>query len=138
MDQPAGRSEIAEAVPGRVSPSISASSNEVLDPASSELTTPEKSTQNVRTNIAATAVTVLREASVPRQISTAPPAHSPRWASIRSRRDPPKSTSRSIANDPKAANSATTSSSTTYFPSANTTGRTSAVRVALRTTARRR
>ncbi len=110
----------------------------MLAPANTELTTPEKSTAKARTNIVAAASHVDRETRVPRQIRAAPAAARVRWDSTRFRREPPKSTIRSIANEPKLENSATTGLPMTSSPTANRAGMTIAVRAARRATPRRR
>ncbi len=73
-----------------------------------------------------------RDASVPTVTSTAPVRPSAACASKRSRIGPVKSTSRSNANDPIAANVARIGLPITTSPSANSAGMTIAARVARR------
>ncbi len=82
--QPATRSGTFDSEPGSVTGRTNASSNEVDELASTELTTPEKSTKNPTTTIDAVASQMVRLASVPRQTSTAPTTTSATWACTRS------------------------------------------------------
>ena len=111
---------------------MNASSSDVVAPASTELTTPAKSTPNATSAIAIAASHAEREASVPRHTNTPPATASAACACSRSRIGPGKSTSSSIANEPKAANVANAGLPITRSPSANIAGMTSAARPARR------
>jgi hypothetical protein len=111
---------------------MKASSSDVAAPARTELTTPAKSTAKPMRPIAIAASQVLREASVPAHTRTPPASPSIACACNRSRIGPPKSTSTSVANDPNAANVASSAFPMTLSPSANMTGMTIAVRPARR------
>ena len=117
--QPATRSGIEETGPGSDTGKMKASSSEVVAPASTELTTPANRIAKPTTAIASAATTVQREASVPRQMRTAQATTSALWASTRSRIGPEKSTSSSIANEPKAAKVARIGLPITLSPMAN-------------------
>jgi hypothetical protein len=117
---------------------MNASSKEVLDPASTELTTPEKITQKPTIAIETAATQTFREASVPRQTNAPPVRASASWACRRSRNEPPKSTSSSMENEPNAANVATAGSPISLSASANIAGITTAARPARRSAARSR
>ncbi len=108
------------------------SSRAVLAPARTELTTPENSTAKATRAIESAASQADRLASVPSVTNTAPTATSRRWAWTRSRIGPPKSTSRSRAKEPNAANVANVASPITFSPNANSAGMTIAVRPARR------
>jgi hypothetical protein len=107
-------------------------SSPTVAPASTELTTPAKSTQKPTTAIAAAASQAEREASVPRQTNTAPTAANAACACSRLRIGPPNSTSSTSANEPNAAKVATVGLPITFVPSANMPGITTAARAALR------
>src|SRR5215470_13124136 len=70
--QPANRSGTADAGAASDTGKMNASSNAVVAPASTELTTPAKITQNPTTAIAAAASHAVCEASVARQTNTPP------------------------------------------------------------------
>src|SRR6185503_589046 len=72
----ASRSGIADTGPGRLTARMKARSRDVVAPASTELTTPEKSTANPTKAIVIAARAVERDTSVPRQTSRAPVAAS--------------------------------------------------------------
>jgi hypothetical protein len=111
---------------------MNASSNDVVAPASTELTTPAKSTPNATSAIATAASHAEREARVPTQTNTPPVTASATCACSRARIGPAKSTSKSIANEPNAANVANAGFPITCAPNANIAGMTSAVRPARR------
>ena len=104
IPQPARRSGIDEAGPGSVTGRMKASSSDVEAPASTELTTPAKITPKPTSAVAMAASHVVCETSVPRQTSALAASASVACACRRWRSGPPKSTSSSIANEPKAAN----------------------------------
>ena len=130
--QPASRSGIDDAGPANDTGRMNASSSATVAPASTELTTPAKSTPNPTIAIASAAVQAEREASVPMQTNAAPVAASAVCACSRERIGPPKSTSSSIANAPIAAKIDTVGLPITWEPSANSAGITSAARPARR------
>jgi hypothetical protein len=117
---------------------MNASNSDVVAPANTELATPAKSTPNPTSAIAGTASQVERDARVATHTNTAPTAASTRCAWRRSRIGPPKSTSRSMAKEPKAAKVASVGLPITFSPRANAAGITSAVRPARRSAARPR
>ena len=121
--QPATRSGIEEASPGSDTGRMNASSSVVVDAASTELTTPANSTPKPTTAIAGAASQV-GGASVASEMSTPQATASAAWARSRSRIGPRKSTSSNIANDPNAANVATSGLPITSPPSANIAGMT--------------
>ena len=133
--QPASRSGIDETSPGSDTGRMKASSSDVVALASTELTTPAKITQNATSAMATAASQSLREASVARQTNAPPASASAACACQRSRIVPPKSTSTSRANDPKAANVAISGFPITSFVMANRIGITIAVRAARRNAA---
>ena len=133
IDQPASRSGIEDAGPGSDTGRMKPSSSEVVAPASTELTTPEKMIATPIAPIAATAATSERETSVPRQVMTAPTTTSAAWDSARSRSVPRKSTSSSVEIDPNAANVAIVGLPITFRHSAKDPG----MRIAPRTARRR-
>ena len=102
--QPARRSGIEETGPGSETGRMKASSSVVVAPASTELTTPANITPKATTAIATAASHVVRAARVASTMSTPHATASVACARSRSRIGPAKSTSRSIANEPKAAN----------------------------------
>ena len=130
--QPIRRSGIVEAGLACETGRMKASSSEVEALASTELTTPAKSTANATSAIAAAASQGLREARVPRQTKTAPATASAACACSRSRMGPPKSTSSNIANEPKAAKVASSGLPNTLSPRAKSDGMMIAVRAARR------
>ena len=105
--------------PGWVTGRMKDSSSAVEAPASTELTTPAKSTTNATTAIDTAATQAVRDVSVPTVTSTAPVTARARWAWTRCRIGPPKSTSRSRANDPNAANVPRVGLPSTSTPNAN-------------------
>src|SRR5262245_51975821 len=130
--QPASRSGICEAGAGIETGRMNARSIATVADASTELTTPAKSTQNPTTVIAVVATQTEFDASVPRHHNTAPAGTSASCERNRSTIVPEKSTSRTIANDPNAANVATAGFPITLSPIANIAGTTTAPRAALR------
>ena len=138
IPHPASRSGIDAAVPGSDSGRMNASSSDVEAAASTELTTPAKSTQKATTAIAIAASQGSRDARVPTQTRTPPVRASVACDCSRSRIGPLKSTSTSVANDPNAANVATLRLPMTRSPSANREGMTIAARAARRSAARSR
>ena len=138
MPQPASRSGIEAAVPGSDSGRMNASSSDVEAAASTELTTPAKSTQKATSAIAIAASHGSRDARVPTHTRTPPASASVACDCSRSRIGPLKSTSTSVAKDPKAANVATLRLPMTRSPSANSDGMTIAARAARRSAARSR
>jgi hypothetical protein len=135
MLQPISRSGIVEAGLACETGRMNASSSEVDALASTELTTPAKSTPNATTAIAAAASQGLRDASVPVQTSAPPATARAACACRRSRMGPPKSTSNSIANEPNAAKVASSGLSSPLSPMAKSAGMMIAVRAARRSTA---
>ena len=83
------------------------SSSVCVAPARTELATPAKSTPKPTSAIAAAASHVVREASVASARRTQQATASVAWLRSRSRIGPTKSTSSSMANEPKAAKVAT-------------------------------
>jgi hypothetical protein len=132
MPQPSRRSGIVEAGAARDTGRMNASSSAVEALASTELTTPAKSTTNATSAIPAAASQALRLASVPRQMNAPHVKARAACACSRSRIGPLKSTSSSIANEPKAANVATSGFPIHLSPMAKSDGMTIAVRVARR------
>ncbi len=130
--QPSNRSGIAEAGAGVVTGRMKLSRIDVLAPASAELTTPANSTTKPTTSIATAASHAVLETSVAGAMSTHPIATRKLCAASRSPSVPPKSASRSIANEPNAANVATSALPITWDPTANSAGMTIAVRAARR------
>ena len=110
--------------------------SEIEAPASTELTTPANRTANPTRAVTTTASQVVSETSVPTQMRPAPAAASATCETTRSRIGPLKSTSRSSANEPKAANVAIAGLWMTSSPSAKTAGMTIAPRPARRSAAR--
>jgi hypothetical protein len=138
MPQPASRTGTDDTGPARDTGKMKASSSDVVAPASTELTTPAKTTPKPTTAIDTAASHTACDASVPRQTNTPPATASAACAWSRSRIGPLKSTSSSIAKDPKAANVASTALPMTLSPSANMAGMTIAVRPARRSAAKSR
>ena len=118
--------------PGSDTGRMNASSSETVALASTELTTPAKSTAKPTTPIAAAASQAERDASVPRLMNTKPTPASAACACKRLRIGPPKSTSSSSANEPNAPNVATAGLPITSVPRANMHGITIAARAARR------
>ncbi len=133
--QPPIRSGLDDAGPGSDTGRISESSRVVVAPARTELTTPANSTVKASTAVTTAASHVVREARVPRQMRPAHPTARAVWHCSRLRIEPPKSTSSSIAKDPKAAKVARTGFPRTGPQSANAAGMISAARVARRSAA---
>ena len=117
---------------------MNASSSDVLAPASTELTTPTKSTPKPTSAIAAAARQVAREASVPIHTNMPPTAASAACACSRTRIGPLKSTSSSIANEPNAAKVAIVGLPMTLSLRANIAGMTRVVQPARRSAERPR
>jgi hypothetical protein len=111
---------------------MKASSSAVVALARTELTTPENSTANATIAMPTAASQVVRDASVPKQISNAQHTPSAAWSRRRSLIAPEKSTSSSIANDPNAANVATVGLPIALSPRANIAGISNAARAARR------
>ena len=78
--QPASRSGIEEAFPGRDTGKMNARSSATVEPARTELTTPAKSTPNPTNPIAAAASHADDETSVAMQTNSAPTTASAAWA----------------------------------------------------------
>ena len=134
--QPAIRSGIAPSGAGVATGRTKASSRAVEAPASSELTTPTKSTAKPTTAIVTAARTGWRDTTVASATSRAPSTASQATPWTRSARDPLRSTSSSRANDPNAAKVATSASCTTRAPNAKSSGMTIATRAARRSARR--
>ena len=130
--QPSIRSGIADAGAGVVTGRMKLSRIDVLAPARAELTTPANITTKPTTSIAAAASHAFLEPSVAGAMSTHPIATRKLCAASRSPSVPPKSASSSIANEPNAANVATSGFPMTWDPTANSAGMTIAVRAARR------
>jgi hypothetical protein len=137
MPHPASGSTGEDTSPS-VTGRMNASSRDVVAPASTELTTAENRTANPTTAIESTDSQTVPATSAPTTTSTAPATASPTCACSRRRIVPEKSTSSSIANEPKAAKTATTGSSTISLPIANAAGMATAVRAARRSAIRPR
>jgi hypothetical protein len=135
IPQPASRAGIDDNGPAKVIGRMNASRSDVVAPASTELTTPEKSTPKATRAIATAESQTVRPANVPRQTRTAPTPASAACARNRSRIDPEKSTSSRSAKDPNAAKVAMTGLPMTLSPMANIAGMTIAVRAARRSDA---
>ena len=114
---------------------MKASSNDVVALASTELTTPAKITPKPTTAIATAPSQAERDTRVPANTKTAPTSTRAMWACRRSRIGPLKSTNKSIANEPNAANVAKVGSPITLSPKANMAGMMIAVRAARRNAA---
>ncbi len=118
---------------------MNASSSEVVAPASTELTTPgEDHREADDRHRQRRQPHALRERACRGTTNARPRRASAACACRRSRIGPPKSTSSSIANEPNAANVATTGLPITLSPSANIAGITIAARPARRSAARSR
>ena len=105
--QPARRSGIDDAGAASETGRMNASSNDVVAEARTELTTPANRTAKPTSAIESAPTTSEFDASVPRHTNAPQTTESAAWACKRPRIGPLKSTSRSIANEPKAANVAT-------------------------------
>ena len=132
MPQPAIRSGICPAVPGSETGRMYASSSGVVALAITELTTAENSTTKATIAMPTTAIQVVRDASVPSEISPMQVTPSSTCDRTRSTIGPVKSTNSNIANEPNAANVATSGLPITLTPSASIAGMISAVRPARR------
>ncbi len=135
MPKPSSLVTMSDASAGSETGRMNVRSSAVEALASTELTTPAKSTAKATSPIETAARSVEREHSVPRQTKHAPTAASASWACRRSRIGPPNSTSRIMANEPNAANVAIWGSPMTSVPSAKTGGMTTAALVARRSAA---
>ena len=133
--QPARRSGIEETGPGSATGRMKARSSATVALARTELTTPAKRTPKPTSPIARAPSQGERDTTVPTQMKTAPVAASAACACSRARIGPPKSTSSSSANDPKAAKVATVGFRSTWVPKANMAGMTRAPRPARRSAA---
>src|ERR1035437_8442511 len=100
--QPATRSGSWDTGPTSETGRMKDSNRAVVAPASTELTTPMKSTAKATITIEVAATAVDWEARVPRQIKTKQTTPRDACARKRSASEPPKSTSSNMANDPKA------------------------------------
>src|SRR5271163_1740905 len=134
--QPTSRSGSEDIGAERVAGKTKASSSVVVAPASTELTTPAKSTTAPTTAIVTAASQAVWETNVPRQINAQHATTSVAWLRRRSSIGPRKSTITSIANDPNAANNAVVASPITSSQNAKTAGITIAARPARRSAAR--
>ena len=132
------RGSTGEDTSPRLTGRMKASRSDVVAPASTELTTPENRTANPTIAIDATASHTVPATSAPATTSTAPATASATCAWSRRRIEPEKSTSSSIANEPKAAKTATIGSPTTSLPIAKAAGMAIAVRAARRSATRPR
>ena len=124
--------------PGSDSGRMNASSSDVEARGKHRADDPAKSTQKATSAIAIAASQGSRDARVPTQTRTPPASASVACDCSRSRIGPLKSTSTSVAKDPKAANVATLRLPMTRSPSANSDGMTIAARAARRSAARSR
>jgi hypothetical protein len=134
--QPARRSGIEEVGPASETGRMNASSNDVVAEASTELTTPANSTTKPTSTMETAPSASEFDASVPRHTNAPQTRESAACACRRPRMGPLKSTSRSIAKEPKAAKVATIGLPITRSPSANIAGITIAVRPARRSARR--
>ncbi len=135
IPQPVSRSGIEETGPSKDTERMNDRTNDVVALASTELTTPAKSTAKATTVIATAATQSHCVARVPRQMNTAPVRISASWASMRARIGPVNSTSSSIPKEPNAAKVATWGLPITSALKANAAGMTTAVRAARRVAA---
>jgi len=132
---PASRSGSEDAPAGTATGRTNETSSGVVALASVELRIPAKLTANATIPVAATASHGVCDASVPRVMSTAPPATSSDCAVTRARIAPPKSTNSSVLSAPKAANRAMVALPMTTSVSAKHAGITIAPRAARRSAA---
>jgi hypothetical protein len=134
--QPNNRSGSEDIGADSVAGKTKASRSAVPAPASTELTTPAKSTTKPTTAIVVAASQALWETNVPSEINTQHATTSVAWFRRRLSIGPRKSVIINIANDPKAAISTDVVSPITWSQNAKTAGITMAARPARRSPAR--